>query len=380
MKIKLIIATTILIGFYSCQPSNSDIEAKKTLLKEYKEIMSEAKDSIASLEEQIAALDTTKIQYKFQSVVTQIAKMDTFNHFIKVHGEAEATNNVLVTPEMGGTITRIHVKEGQKVSRGQLIASIDASVLQNNLAELESQLAFATTMYDKQKRLYDQNIGSEVQYLQAKNSKESIENSIKTLQSQKGKFNVKSPISGFIDDVFPNQGEAANPGMPIARVVNLDKVSIESELSEKYLGKVNLGDQVKVTFKSIGKVIPGKVIQIGQFIDEANRTFKIKIDLDEKDPLIKPNLLAVVELQDYQNTAVVIVPSKAILEDLTGKYVFVSEEENVNGKMMPVARKKYVETGKIAGGKIEIYNVEEGDQIIVEGFSDLAVGEKLMVK
>ena len=375
MKTNIIYFALILFAVSCTTPD--PLEEKQNALKEYKATFKEAQDSITSLEAQIALLLGDSIVERNQVVTIQPATIDTFQHFVSVHGEAEASNNIMVHPEVAGTITSIVVKEGQKVSKGQTLVSVDAAVMENNIAELENQLEFATTLYEKQKRLYDQNIGSEVQYLQAKNTKESLENSLATMRSQVGKFYIKSPISGTVDEIFPHSGESANPAMPVARIVNLDRVFIEADLSESYLGKVNVGDAVKLEFRSIDVNMTGRIAQVGQFISENNRTFKIKVALDEDNALIRPNLLAIVTFMDYENPAAMAYPSKIVLEDLKGKYVYVSVEENVDGTVHPVAKKKYVTTGEVSEGYVELFGLEENDQVIIEGFNDLSPDEKL---
>lgn len=383
IKMKIIVWSALAFFITSCQEPGSPKEMTSGIetmdlvqLKEVKKSLEEKKkgytDAVRSVKEKIDLLKKDEKKGKPVEVGAVVKK--EFAHYLKVHGVAEATNNILINPEVGGAIRVIHVREGQKVSKGQKLITIDNSTVVSNINSLESQLEFATIMHDKQKSLFDQNIGTEVQYLQAKNQKESLENSIKTLQSQLSKFIIKAPVSGTVDQVFPKQGELAAPQMPLVRVVNLDKVFIEADVSESLLGKINSGDVVDVDFGSIDYSTKGKIVQVGQFINPFNRTFKIRVDLvGENNPMIKPNMLSVVRLKDYYNPEVVVIDTKIILQDYEGDFVFVNEEE--------IAVKKRIVLGKSYQSETEILEGLTGSEsMIYAGYRNLTAGEMLEVR
>ena len=363
--ITFITATIIIAG---CS-SKSEFEKKKAALKEAKSELVEVKKKVFDLEAELAKLDTTKEESGKPVEVTKI-QHEAFAHFVKVHGVVEASKNILINPEVSGKITQILVKEGERVSQGQKIVVIDPSVIQNNIAELKKRNELATTVFERQKALYEQKIGSEISFLEAKTNKEALDKSLNSLYSQLDKFVIKAPISGYIDEILPKVGELASPQMPVVRIVNLDKVFIESEVSEALLGKINEGDKVEVAFNSLGRTVAGKIIQIGQFIDPNNRTFKVKVDLLEQDKMFKPNLLAVVKYRDYTASNTVVVSSKVIQDDLKGTFVFVKK-----GKQ---SAKQYIKKGITYDGKTEIKEgLDSLDVLISNGYRGLLEGDRV---
>lgn len=362
----MITATIVACG------SKNDIEAKKQELKQAKEQLIEVQNKIAELEKSLES-DSVIVENSYTPV--RVAKVNSgeFNSYVKVHGAIEASNNILINPEAGGTIISIKVSEGQKVAKGQIIAELDASDLDKAIAELKISLGFATTMFNKQQELKDKNIGTEVQYLEAKNGKESLEKKLESLQAQRDHFVVRSPIDGIVDDIMPKIGEMAAPQFPIARVVNLEKVYVEAEISEALLGKVNEGDYVSVEFRSINFTTRGKIVSTGNFINPSNRTYKIKVELDDYNKLLKPNLLSILKLRNYHADSALAVPTTVIQEDLKGIYVYLVEE----GK----ATKRYVELGNSNNDStVVVSGLKLNDAVIIEGFRGLANGELVDVK
>jgi len=383
-KMKLVIWSTLVLFIASCQqPTGSPqemISGIETMdlaqLKEVKKSLEAKKkgytQAVRSVKEKIDLLKKDEKRGKPVEVGSLVKK--EFAHYLKVHGVAEASNNILINPEVGGAIKAIHVREGQKVSKGHKLVTIDNSTVVSNINSLKSQLEFATIMFDKQKSLFDQNIGTEVQYLQAKNQKESLENSIKTLQSQLSRFIIRAPVSGTVDQIFPKRGELAAPQMPLVRVVNLDKIFIEADVSESLIGKIKDGDIVDVDFGSIEYSTKGEIVQVGQFINPFNRTFKIRVDLvGEKNPMIKPNMLSVVRLRDYYNPEAVVIDTKIILQDYEGDFVFVNEAG--------IAVKKRIILGQSYKAETEILEGLNGSEsMIYSGYRNLTAGEMLEVR
>ena len=274
--------------------------------------------------------------------------------------------------ELGGRIIKLAVKEGQNVRKGQLIASVDAESLEKQREEVVKALDLATDVFERQKRLWEQNIGSEVQYLQAKNNKERTEKSLQTLEAQLKKRNVYAPINGIVEMLMTKEGEMTAPGTPIVQLLNVSKVKVVTDVPETYLGKIKTGDQITVSFPALGKETIQKVNLIGSTIDPANRTFKIEIWMDNPDGALKPNLLSLVKVNDLTIKDALTIPVDLVQQEVSGqKYVYLIKGDAEN----TVASKVYIETGESADGKIVITSgLSKGDRIIVKGARNVAEG------
>ena len=310
-------------------------------------------------------------------VTTQEAKIMPFEEKVSFQATVEADKNVLVSPQSSGVIRGIFVKEGQRVAVGSTLASLDSDILNKNIAELEKSLELATYMFEKQQKLKEQGIGVEVQYEQAKNQKESLESKLATLSTQASKSRVFSPINGYVDEIFPNIGEMASPQAPMFRVLNLDKVTIKSEISEAYLTSIDVGSKASVYFPSIDLRMDNlKITRKGRFINPSNRTFDIQIDLNNQSGKILPNLLAELEVIKSFTKDALLVPSRSIMEDNKGnKYLYVYKDG--------VATKKNVTVDFVQGDLTQIKKGEqiaEGDQIVVRGAEEIVDGEKVAIK
>lgn len=326
---KKIIPLLILSFILSCGDAPKKSATLTALTSEKSDLMQQIdslNNVLKSVEERISKLDTTKRL----NVVTAIkAEEKLFRHYIKVQGTVEADQSVELYPERSGTITRIFVKEGQKVTKGQTLLQIDDSIIERSLMELQTQLDLAATTFERQERLWNQNIGSELQFLQAKAQKEGLENSINSLKEQGKKLKVLAPFSGVIDEVFAKTGGLAAPQIPTFRLVNLNTVHIESEVTESYLKSIKKGTAVDLFFPSIGKNIQAKIDQVGNFINPNNRSFKIRINIENPNNELKANLLADVKINDFKETGIVI-PTKLIQRDRVGKtfvYTLIKDGE-----------------------------------------------------
>jgi len=281
-------------------------------------------DVLNSIELKITKLDTTK---RLNIVTVIQAKEKIFRHYLEVQGNVEADQSVELYPERSGTITQIFVKEGQTVFKGQNLVQIDDAVIESSMIELQTQLDLATTTFERQERLWKQNIGSELQFLQAKANKEGLENSLNSLKEQAKKLKILAPFSGTVDEVFAKVGGLAAPQIPTLRLVNLTKVHVESEVTETYLNAIQKGTEVELFFPSIAKNITAKINQVGNFINPNNRSFKVRINVDNSNNELKANLLANVKINDFKNNGIVI-PSKLIQKDRLGKtFVYTLEKE-----------------------------------------------------
>jgi membrane fusion protein (multidrug efflux system) len=303
--------------------SLTDLKSKKeVLIKEMNRIGTELK----AIETAISALDTLK---KVMTVTAIKAEVKAFNHYIEVQGTVKADQTIELHAEMGGTVSAILVKEGQKVTKGQVLATLDSEVIDNSVLQLETQLALATTTFERQARLWKQNIGSEIQYLQAKAQKEGLENSMKSMKAQARKMKIIAPFSGVIDQIFAKTGELTSPQMPFLRLVNLNTVYVESEITETYLKAIKKGTEVLLNFRSIGTTLEASISQVGDFINPNNRSFKTRIDLENPNNELKANLLADIKINDFKATGIVI-PSRLVQKDSNDQTFVYTIEPNGN--------------------------------------------------
>lgn len=308
--------------------SLTDLKTKKAALKEQMDRMG---TELKEIEIAISELDTLK---KLMSVTSIKVEVKDFNHYVEVQGTVKADQTIDLHAEMGGTVTAILVKEGQKVSKGQLLATLDSDVIDNSVLQLDTQLALATTTFERQARLWEQNIGSEIQYLQAKAQKEGLENSVKSLKAQARKMKIIAPFSGIIDQIYAKTGELTSPQKPFLKLVNLNKVYVESEVTETYLNSIKKDGKVLLNFRSIGTSIEASVSQVGNFINPSNRSFKMRIDLKNPNNELKANLLADIKINDFKANGTVI-PTRLVQRDRDNKtFVYTIEPKENNHKVI----------------------------------------------
>jgi len=359
----------ILVSFSACQ--NNDKEAQ---LADLKKQQTELQEQIATLEAEVQASGGTKVVEKKTVPVTVAAiQQDTFRHYLEVQGKVDFLQNVLVSPQAGGVLTSVRVQRGDRVTKGQTMATIDALILEQSLSEVRTRLDLARINYEKQKSLWDQQIGTEMQYLTAKNNYDALQRNIATMQQQRDQYNIKSPINGVVDDVLPNSGEAVSPGAGIIRVVNTSGGKVVANVSEAYLSKINKGDEAVVNFPDLNKEVKATVDVVSQFINPTNRSFQIELKLkDTKEITLRPNLVAVVRIQDYKKDGAIVVPVNLVQKDETAQYIYVARKDG----QRYVAARKEVTTGVSYGGKIEVLNgLSAADQIITAGYQNLNEGQ-----
>ena len=328
-------------------------------------------DSLSSLlksvELNISKLDTNK---RLTRVTALKSEKKMFQHFIEVQGSVEADQSVELYPESSGNITKIFIREGQSISKGHPLVQIDNSILESSKVELQTQLDLATTTFERQKRLWDQNIGSEMQYLQAKAKKEGLENSLESLKSQAKKLKITAPFSGTVDEVFAKTGGLANPMFPALRLINLNQIHVESEVTETYLKYIKKGTEVELYFPSIDKKINTKVDQVGNYINPNNRSFKVRINVNNTDGTLKANLLAEVKISDFKEVGIVI-PSNLIQKDRMNKpfvYSLVKEDKFYRVKKSYIIEKiSYENESFISEGlEADALIVDKGSQLVKE--------------
>ena len=325
----------------------------------------------------ISKLDTIK---KYPLVTAFQVKTINFNHFLELQGSVATKQNLILYPEFSGLLTKVYVKEGQKVSKGQLLATIDDGGLSEQVAQMEVQLSLAKTTFERQKRLWEQKIGSEIEFLQAKATYEGQENAVNQMKSQLAKTSVRAPFSGIIDDIITEQGTVVGAGVSqLLRIVNLDNMYIEAEVPEVYLSRIVPGKTVEVYFPVLGETLNTKVDQVSNFINPSNRTFKITILIKNKEKLIKPNLTAKIKINDYTNEQAVLIPQSIISENSLGEqYIFIAQ--NINKDNEATAKKMIVKTGKTQGDFLEVLEgLASNDIIINEGARNVKDGQNVKI-
>jgi len=359
--------------------AEGNLEAIKSKKHEISEQQKLLNNEIRLLDSVINSRDENK---KLPLVSTFEAKEQKFDHYLELQGDVMTKQNVLIFPEMAGTLIRVYVREGQHVRKGQVLAKIDDGGMGSQLEQLKTQTALAKTTFERQKRLWEQKIGSEIQFLQAKASYEASENAVKQTQSQLGKSTIRAPFSGIIDDVILDQGTVVSPAMGTAifRIVNLSDMYVEVAVPESYLGRIAKGKKVKVYFPVLGDSIFTKVRQTGNFINPANRSFNIEIPVPNKKGTIKPNLTARVEINDYTNDKAILIPQNVISENAEGEqYVYITT--NINDNNIAKVTKKIITTGKTQGDFVEILSgIEVGSQIVMEGARSVREGQEIKIK
>ncbi len=333
----------------------------------------ELKQQLAARDGNISVEDLTPVS------IRQIAAQP-FQHSIKVQGTVESDNNILIPAQSSGTVKRIHVTEGQSVQKGQLLAELDGAILENTLAELKVNLELARTIFKRQSRLWKKEIGSEIQYLQAKTKKEALERRLAATREQYQLTKITSPIDGTVDEILLKEGEAVAAGHGTIRVVRLSELKITAQLSEEYIGKVRAGEPVAVHLPILNKGFESTIHTASNVINLRNRTFNIEVMLPVQDQAIQPNSLAVLSVTHYQTPDALVVPVDIIQRTEDSEFLFVAEPAASEQESAWTARKTTVETGYRSGNQIEILEgLEKGDHIIVRGFQDLADGESVAV-
>ncbi|HHH50254.1 MAG TPA: efflux RND transporter periplasmic adaptor subunit [Saprospiraceae bacterium] len=370
---KIIILIIIVTGIYACkekEQSLDDVITSKDLktIRDYKAKKSKELSAINSeiqvLDSVISKLDTVE---KLPLVTVFRVKDTLFKHFIELQGSVATQKNIVLYPEFSGLLKRIYVKEGQYVSKGQLLARIDDGGFSQQLAQLQVQENLAKTTFKRQQRLWEQNIGSEIQYLQAKSQYEALQKSVSQMQSQLAKTTMRAPFSGVIDEIITDQGTVVGAGQsPVMRLLNLSNMYIEAEVPETYLNSITKGKEVEAYFSVLGKTVLAKVTQSSNYIQPGNRTFKVTVSLPNKDKSIKPNLTAKLKINDYTNPNALLIYQSLISENAQGKqYVYVIQQ---NEQQKNIAKKTIVTTGKVQGDYVEITGgLKPNDLIIEEG-------------
>lgn len=351
----------------------AEIRAKKASLSEQQ---SELSSKIAQLD---AALERLDENADFALVDIQPVQDSLFRHYVELPGDVETDQNIIIYPEFSGILLNVNVDEGDRVQKGQILARIDAGGLGSQLAQLETQAALAKTTFERQQRLWEQNIGSEIQFLEAQANYEAIQNSVEQLRSQLAKTVVRAPFSGVIDEVLSEQGEVVAPGQSqLFRLINLSNMYITASVPESYLGSVSKGTEVMVEIPATGTSFSSTVRQVGNFINPNNRTFEIQVAVPQNNEQIKPNLIATVKLNDYTSENAIIIPENVMQKNSAGQNVVyvVNRETDSTG----VAERRILETGRSYDNSVEVLSgLEPGELLVMSGARSIQEGEKVMI-
>lgn len=375
MKSKLLSLTlptlTTALFVVACGSGSKD---KSAQLAELKAKQTELASQISSLEKEISAENPTTATRRAKEVAVVELAPKPFDHYIKTQGAVEAIDNILVSAKTMGIVTQVFVREGDVVSKGQIMAQIDNSLTMRGIEEVKSGLDLATTVYNRQKNLWDQKIGTEVQYLQAKNNKESLERRLATLNEQLDMARIKSPINGSVDAVDVKIGQNAAPGAPAFRVVSSDRLKFIANVSEAYLTKVKKGNKVQIEFSDLDRVVSGQITFVGKAINQLSRTFPVEVSLPGNSDF-RPNMSGELKLIFHSEAAALVVPVN-VVQDINGQKV-VYTAETIDGKL--VAKKKVVTVVGVYGNLAQVDTLKKGDKIITVGYQGLNDGELIKI-
>lgn len=318
--------------------------------------------------------DNTAANTKTKVVQALTLEESPFRTWVEVQGTVDARQSIEVTAESMGVVRNIKVKEGQKVTKGQILAELDQTVLLQSIEEIKGQLDFAKQLYTKQSNLWKQNIGSEVQYLNAKNQKESLERRLSTIESQLDMTRIKAPVSGTVDQVYLKLGQSTAMGMPAVRVVNFNDLRVITDLSESYVSRVREGASVELEFKDLNLSAQGRIAYVARSISALNRTFRAEVPLNNREGLYRPNMIVGMKINDYSTSKAIKIPVNLLQNSDEGTFVMVVRGEGTNLKASRVS----VTPGRSNGIETEILQgLQAGDRIITTGYNDLNDGQAI---
>ena len=349
---------------------------KKSELAELKKQEAEITKKIKAIEAELGVKSNTADKVKL--VRTEEVQPKSFTHYIDIQGRIDASENVVVNVRnQGGMISRIFVKEGQAVKAGQLLAETDASAYIANVEALKVQLQTAATVFEKQKKLWDQKIGTEIQFITSKAQKESLEKNIAALQEQIEMTKITAPISGIVDEVMVKIGQMASPSIPNngIRIVNMNSLKVKADIAESYAKNVRTGNDVIINFPDIDKEINSNITYVGKNINQLTRTFGVEASLGNQEDY-HPNMIAVLKIADYKAENVLVIPINIMQNSEDGQFVFIAAEKG--GKL--VATKRVVTVGKTSGNYVEVVSgLTQGEKIITIGYQDLNEGDEVKI-
>jgi membrane fusion protein, multidrug efflux system len=365
MKTKFPFLIILLLTLTVSCVQKDELAAKKDELAKLKQEAAALRSSIESLEKEIGMLDPEfGITNRKSVLISTIKPQKThFEHFVEATGSVLSKKDVNISGEVSGRIQEVLAVEGMRINKGQVLARIDAEAILRNIEEVEKQLELASILFEKQERLWKQQIGTEIQYLEAKNRKETLEKNLASLKTQESKTIVTAPFHGTVETVLVRAGELVQPGTPLFHFIGESDLFIEADVSERYLGIMNKGDSVDIFFPSVTENFRTKVSAVGGSINQNNRTFKVEVFLPNL-KFAKPNMISVLRIKDYENPNAVTVPNYLILQDNKGDYVFTVENN--------VSKKRYIKRGLTYREITEVLEGLSGDEVLVDkGFREI---------
>ena len=373
MKHIVVLITLSLLA--ACSPGVSD--ERKTELDSYRQKVKEYNQKIVELEAELENMDVEPEATELLPVEIKEMSREFFSRYFEVNGIMEALKDAFISPEINGQIQKINVDRGSRVKQGDLILRLNTDVTQKSVEEIETSLELAKRIFTKQEELWKQNIGSELQYLEAKNAMESLEARLATLQKQLEMAHVRAPFSGIIDDIMVKEGELASPGIPLVHLVNLRGMRVSANVSEAYLSSVSKGDLVELRFPAYPELMmKAAVTRLGEVINPQTRTFTLEVELKNGGEKLKPNMLTSVRIQDYENANALVVPSNVLRQDFNGTFLFRVAEANGASN----AQKVYVERGITVQDQTMITEgLSAGDQVITRGFNLVSDGTRIRI-
>lgn len=311
-------------------------------------------------------------------VEVQNLKAELFEHHVAINGSVEAILEVFVSPETNGQIKKVHVREGDRVRKGDLLVSLNSDSVRSGIAEVKSSLELAVTVYERRKGLWEKKIGSEIQVLEARAGMESLQNRLKSLEAQLDMAEIRAPINGIVDKIDRKEGELAMPGLELLQLVNLQKMRINAEMAETYLGRIREGDPVEIVFPSYtDRRLQTKIKRISNSINPKNRTVIIQVELENPDESVKPNMMASLMMRDFVEEKALVIPAIIIKNDMQGPFVYLAEDRDGGTQ----AVKRYIRTGLTEQGRtMVVEGLEEGQRVIVAGYNQVSNGMTVRVQ
>lgn len=370
LLIATVAAAAALASCTSSESANEGIAQLTARRDSLAGIVAKAEGELSQIDLELAALDSSA---QWSTVTVLTVGSSAFQHDFDLYGMVKSDQNVTLYPESAGRIQRLLVRSGQKVSAGQVLVELDNSVMQSSLAEIKTQLDLAQTLFDKQKRLWDQGIGSELQYLQVKTQLEGLQKRLATAQKQAAMANLRAPFAGTIDELFLKAGEYAAPGMAVARLVSSGGLRLELDVPETYITRLKVGQKIALNFNSIGLQTIASISQVGDFISADSRTFKVNVSLPANSQ-IKPNMMASAEVVDYSSQGNITVPNRLILQDSKGAnytYLFMPSKNGLG-----TVERRELQLGVSNNNATEVLGgLSLEEQIIDRGIRSVQTGE-----
>ncbi|MBZ9652464.1 efflux RND transporter periplasmic adaptor subunit [Psychroflexus montanilacus] len=385
MKYLHYLSIFVLLIVASCDEKEKSVEeiienGSKTELKQTRETlnkkMRELNSKIKKLDEKLEDFEDSS-QYALVEAIQLEPK--NFKHYVKVQGDVTTDQNIMIYPEFSGVLEKIFVKEGDEVKKGQKLAKIDDGGQSSQLAEMQAQKQLAKTRFERQERLWNENIGSEIQYLEAKTAFEQIDNSVKQMESQLNKSVIYAPFDGQVDEIITDQGQVVAPGQnPIFRVLNLGEMYVSANVPESYVGSIQKGSEAIVNLRALNKSFVGKVTQVSSNISESNRNFRVRVSIPDSIDFVKPNLIATLRLNDYNAEDAIVIPENILQENAEGEsFTFALNMENDS---IGEARFRKLKIGRNYRGEIEVLEgLKASDIVVTEGARTIKKQDKVRV-